>query len=79
MHIIVTISGHQYDVTQFIPQHPGEKTHKNRSIFNYPGQDITTVFEMYHAKPTRKHEALYILEQSRIHGEYSGVKYLGKI
>lgn len=74
MSTIVIVDNHQYDVTAFIPIHPGEKT--NRGIQKYNNQDITELFQRKHAKPNR-HEAFLILENARKNGECQGVKYLG--
>lgn len=74
---IVIIDGHQYDVTGFIPEHPGEKVAKGKSITKYPNQDITEIFKAIHAKPSRKEYAENILNQAREKGEFHGVKYLG--
>ena len=74
MPTIVTIDGHQYDVTAFIPNHPGEK--KDRGIQKYNNQDITELFQHKHAKPNRQ-EAFSLLENARKSGECQGIKYLG--
>lgn len=79
MSLIVTIDGHQYDVEGFIPDHPGEKPQKNKSITKYPNQDITEVFKAAHAKAPRHDLAEKILTQARENGECDGVKYLGCI
>jgi cytochrome b involved in lipid metabolism len=77
--IIVTLHHHRYDVTDFIKHHPGEKPDKNRSITNYVGQDISTIFDLYHAKPTRREKANSLLDYARELGEYHGIKYLGSL
>lgn len=76
MATIVIIEGHQYDITNFIPNHPGENEKKNRSIQNYNNQDITELFQRKHAKAKRQ-EAFAILEEARKRGEFCGIKYLG--
>lgn len=76
--VIVTIDGHRYDVTAFIPNHPGEKPAKNVSLKKYPDQDITQLFaEIHDVKPARKEKARGYLDQARQLGEYNGIKYLG--
>jgi cytochrome b involved in lipid metabolism len=78
--VIVTIEGHRYDVTAFIPNHPGEKPAKNVSLAKYPGQEISQLFtEIHDAKPGRKEKARGLLNQAREKGEYDGVKYLGPV
>lgn len=74
MSVIVIIDNHRYDVTAFIPNHPGEK--KDHGIGNYNGQDITELFQRKHNKPTRR-GAFLLLEEARKSGEYQGIKYLG--
>ena len=73
MSTIVNIDGHRYDVTAFIPNHPGEK--ENHSITKYNGQDITELFKRKHNKPKRQ-EAFQLLADARKNGECQGIKYL---
>lgn len=75
----VIIDNHKYEVSEFIPQHPGEKESKNRTIRNYNGDDISQLFVHLHdSKPSRK-EARQLLDTARKLGYYSGIKYLGPV
>jgi cytochrome b involved in lipid metabolism len=78
--VIVTIDGHRYDVTAFIPNHPGEKPAKNVSLAKYPDQEISQLFaEIHDHKPARKEKARGLLDQARQNGEAHGIKHLGPI
>lgn len=78
--VIVTVDGHRYDVTAFIPNHPGEKPAKNSSLAKYPGYDISQLFaEIHDAKPARKEKARGYLEQARQNGGANGIKHLGPV
>jgi cytochrome b involved in lipid metabolism len=76
--VIVTIEGHRYDVTSFVPNHPGEKPAKNVSLGKYPDQEISQLFaEIHDHKSARKEKARGLLDQARHNGDANGIKYLG--
>jgi cytochrome b involved in lipid metabolism len=79
MPLIVEINGHKYDASDFLPNHPGENPDgiPRRTISNYPDQDISKIFEMYHYhKPARKEKVLQILEECQRNGECKGLKFI---
>ena len=75
MSILLTIDGHQYDVCDFVNQHPGEG-HNGIYLEDFENQNVSEEFEYYHAdKLTRAREWL---DKAKEHGEYNGIKYIGE-
>ncbi len=47
--VLLTVHGVQYDVTDYIPSHPGEG-HNDIYLEDFGGKDVTSEFEYYHSK-----------------------------
>jgi cytochrome b involved in lipid metabolism len=47
--VIVTINDQKYDVTDYIPSHPGEG-HNDEYLEDYADKDVSKEFAYYHSK-----------------------------
>jgi len=67
--IILTIDGDQYDVTDYVPAHPGEG-HNDIFLEDYHGQDVTKEFHYYHEK---KQTTMEIIDKVKEKGKYQKI------
>lgn len=47
--MVLTIHDVKYDVTDYVPAHPGEG-HNDMYLEDFAGKDVTKEFEYYHSK-----------------------------
>lgn len=67
--IVLTIGGHDYDITDF--SHPGDGIN-DIFINKFAGQDVTIPFSHHYSNiPT------YMLEEVREKGKCHGIRYVG--
>lgn len=69
--VVLSIAGQKYDVTDYIPSHPGEG-HNDIYLEDYAGKDVTKEFEYFHSK-LDKPVPQNILEKVRDRGQHKKI------